>query len=473
MMKTDWDMEIDVLVIGAGACGFAAALAASELGVDVAIVEKYKELQGNTSVSSGSVPGAGTRFQKEAKIDDSPEIFIKDLLKKSGPHEAEELTRLLAYESASLIEWLVDYVKADMQLITDYRHVGHSVPRLHAPAARKGKFLLEDMLRAAKSRNIPIAVGNPVESLITDKEGSVIGAVVRGDRVDVQKIRAKKIILATNGFAANREMVRKYCPEIAEAEYFGAHGSTGEAIQWGMQLGAQIANMGAYQGYAIVAYPHGSLMSWTTVEKGGIIVTQEGERFGDESIGYSGYTPNVLAHGTAGVGHTRLAYAIYDTRIRDYVASHEEEYRDLLEIGGVKEKNTIIELADVYGLDHKILNETIQTYNEAARGKIKDNFGRMDFGFAPLVPPYVICQITPGLFHTQGGLKVNHLGMVLNAEDQVIRNLFAGGGVAAGISGRTGAMGYASGNGLLSALGLGRIAGRTAGREIIEGSNIT
>ena len=465
-----WDMEIEILVIGAGGCGLAAALSANELGAEVGVVEKFEKFQGNTTFSSGSIPGAGTKFQREANIDDSPEQFIEDLLHKSGPHDVEELTRLLAYESAPLVEWLVDYVKVDLRLITDYRHVGHSVPRLHAPPSRKGEYLQNDMLRAVRGRGIPIAVGNPVQSLVTDDEGAVVGAIVRGERIGEQKIRAKKIILAANGFAANPEMVRKYCPEIAEAEYFGAHGSTGEAIVWGEQLGGQLANIGAYQGYAIVSYPHGSLLSWTTVEKGGIIVDQNGRRFGDESIGYSGYAPDVLAHGVRSPGHPRLAYAIFDTRIRDYVASHEEEFRELLELGGIKDRASFADLASAYGLDPQSLKETIQSYNAAASGEIKDEFGRTDFGFAPLEPRYVICQVTPGLFHTQGGLKVNHLGMVLRSDDQIIRNLFAGGGVAAGISGRMGARGYASGNGLLSALGLGRIAGRTAAKGEIEGA---
>ena len=107
-MSTHWDMEIDILVIGAGGCGLAAALSANEMGVEVGVVEKYEEFQGNTTLSTGSVPGAGTRFQREAGIDDSPEKLIEDLLRKSGPHEAEELTRLLAHQSAPLVEWLVD-----------------------------------------------------------------------------------------------------------------------------------------------------------------------------------------------------------------------------------------------------------------------------------------------------------------------------------------------------------------------------
>ncbi|HLC20597.1 MAG TPA: FAD-binding protein, partial [Candidatus Methylomirabilis sp.] len=95
-----------------------------------------------------------------------------------------------------------------------------------------------------------------------------------------------------------------------------------------------------------------------------------------------------------------------------------------------------------------------------------DPFGRASFGLAPLAPPYFICRVVPGLFNTQGGLKVDTAARVLGADGRPIPNLFAGGGAAAGISGRTGGAGYASGSGLLTALGLGRIAGRTAAREI-------
>jgi fumarate reductase flavoprotein subunit len=94
-----------------------------------------------------------------------------------------------------------------------------------------------------------------------------------------------------------------------------------------------------------------------------------------------------------------------------------------------------------------------------------DVFGRRDFGIAPLVGPFYSCRVVPGLFHTQGGLKVDLDGRVLKADGTPIPNLFAGGGVAAGLSGRSGAAGYASGNGLLSAIGLGRLAGLAAAHE--------
>ena len=101
---------------------------------------------------------------------------------------------------------------------------------------------------------------------------------------------------------------------------------------WGEQLGAALGNIGAYQGYAAVSDPHGSLLSWTTIEKGGIIVNGAGHRFGDESAGYSGYTPNVMAQGGP-------CFAIFDQKIFDVTAA-EEEFVELANYGGVKKADT-------------------------------------------------------------------------------------------------------------------------------------
>lgn len=459
-MSESWDLSVDVLVVGAGGCGLVAGLAAHEGGVEAVVVEKFSRVNGNTTLSTGSVPGAGTRFQREAGIEDSPERMIADLLAVSGPHDLPGLTTRMAHQSASLVEWLVDEMGVDLRIITDYKHVGHTVARLHAPPSRKGQHLSDDLVRALKQRDIPIAVGNTATSLITDDNGAVIGAVVETESNRVSRIRGAKIILATNGFGANAELVARFCPEIAGADYYGAHGSAGEAILWGEQLGAALANMSAYQGYAALAYPHGSLMTWTLIEKGGFIVNSGAKRFGNESAGYSGFTRDVRAQGG-------FCYAILDTRIRDYAAANEEEFRELLHLGGVKEAPDMARLAAIYGLDGKTLERTLEGYNRAAEGKAPDPFRRGDFAMAPLRPPFAICQVTPGLFHTQGGLMIDDDARVLDTGGRPIPNLFAGGGAAGGISGKSGAGGYASGNGLLTAMGLGRIAGKAAAREIL------
>ncbi len=451
-MSTSADFETDLLVIGAGGCGLAAAIAAHDAGLSVAIVEKRDRPGGNSALSTGSIPGAGSKYQDAAGIEDSPEQLIADLQSVAGLHDADALTRLMAEQSAPLVEWLIDDLGARMELVTAYKHVGHSVPRLHAPRSRRGQDLVDDLLRFVSDRGIPIAVGQGVERLIVD-DGAVTGAVIGGDH-----IRAAKTLLATNGFAGNREMVARWCPEIAEAEYFGALGSTGEAIAWGEALGAGLGNMAAYQGYAAVAYPQGSLLSWTTIEKGGVLVGQDGRRFGNEDAGYSGYAPEVMRQGP-------FAYAIYDTRIHE-IAAQEEEYAEMAEMGAVRWSDDPHSLGEPFSIPGDALAETLDAYNTAAGGAGSDPFGRRKFELAPLRPPYAIVRVKPGLFHTQGGLAVDTHARVITPAGSPIPNLFAGGGAAAGISGRAGAGGYASGNGLLTALGLGRIAGLRAAWEI-------
>jgi fumarate reductase flavoprotein subunit len=378
--------------------------------------------------------------------------MVADLIAVSGPHDADDLTRLMAEQSAPLCEWLIDGLGARMELITAYKHVGHTVERLHAPRSRRGQDLVDDLLGFVADRDIPLAVGNPVDDLIVE-DGSVTGALVAGEAV-----ACRKVLLATNGFAANRAMVCQWCPEIAAADYFGAPGSTGDAVLWGQRYGAALGNMAAYQGYAAVAYPQGQLLSWTTIEKGGILVGADGRRFGNEDAGYSGFAPSVMGQGD-------LAYAIYDRRIHD-IAAQEEEYAEMAQMGAAHWAETPRALAEAGGVDPAGLAVTLEAYNAAALGQTADTLGRTKFALAPLQPPYAIVTVKPGLFHTQGGLLIDSHARVQRASGGVIANLFAGGGAAAGISGRSGAGGYASGNGLLTALGLGRIAGLRAAAEV-------
>jgi fumarate reductase flavoprotein subunit len=450
--------DVDVLVVGAGACGLAAAIATHDAGASVAIIEKLDRPGGNSSLSTGSVPAAGTRFQRDAGIEDSPERFIADLVRTGGPTDCPQLLRRLAETSAATVEWLVDSVGARMALVTAYKHVGHSVPRLHAPVSRRGQDLVDDLLSAVEKRSIPLAVGNGARALVSDANDGVIGADIETTNGERQRILARKVVLAVNGFAGNRDLVARFCPEISGAQYFGARGSTGEAVLWGEQLGAALGNIGAYQGYAAVSDPHGSLLSWTTIEKGGIIVNGAGQRFGDESAGYSGYTPNVMAQGGP-------CFAIFDQKIFD-IAALEEEFVELANYGGIKKASTAAELAKMYSLDPVALTATVEIFNKAARGQPPDVFGRREFALAPLTGALYICRVVPALFHTQGGLMVDIDGRVLRPNGRPIANLFAGGGAAAGLSGRSGAAGYASGNGLLSAIGLGRLAGLAAAQEI-------
>lgn len=449
--------DVDVVVVGAGAGGLVASLAATDAGASAVVLEKQDRAGGNSALSTGSIPGAGTRWQRAAGIEDGPDTFAADLLRQSGPHEAEHLVGRLAEISAAVVEWLVDTHRVDLRLITDYKHVGHTRPRLHAPLSRKGEDLVRDLLAACRRAGIEVLLNNPVTDLLVE-DGRVGGVDVESDRVARYQLRSSSVVLATNGYGANRELVARWAPDIAAADYFGARGSTGDGILWGEQLGAALGNIGAYQGYAAVSYPHGSLLTWTTVEKGGIVVDRNGRRFGDESRGYSGFAADVLA----AEGRTLV---IFDARIRDDAAAHEQEFRELVQMGGVREFAGVDEMAAFIGCEAGVLAQTLQHAATAAAGKAVDAFGRLDWGNGPLVAPYVAGWTVPGMFHTQGGLQVDDDARVVRQDGAVIEGLYAVGGAAVGISGRAGGHGYSSGSGLLSAVGLGALAGRSAAQS--------
>src|SRR3974390_2761318 len=107
--------DADVLVIGAGACGLATAIAAHDSGVSVAIIEKLDRVGGNSALSTGSVPAAGSRFQREAGIADSPEQMVRDLMAVAKETDDLDEVQRLAEVSAETVEWLVDVVEARLQ----------------------------------------------------------------------------------------------------------------------------------------------------------------------------------------------------------------------------------------------------------------------------------------------------------------------------------------------------------------------
>lgn len=452
-----WTFETDVVVIGAGGCGLAAALAAAQGGVEALLLEKQARPWGNTARSGGMIPAAGTRFQREAGISETAEDFAADILNKNGHSSDPAMTLHLARISKELVEWLVDEVGVRLTFVGDFKYPGHTQFRMHAPPNRTGAALVADMRRAAEAHPaIELISDAPAVGLALDTAGEICGVVVQhGDQRE--RVRCKKVILASNGFAGNHAMVQEFCPDMAEALYFGGEGNTGEGILWGRDLGAALAFMDSYQAHANVAIPHQTLITYATIMEGGFHANQRGERFGNESAGYSEHALAVLAQPEG------VAWAIYDERIHQLALSF-DDYREADSAGAIRQADTMESLAGALGISPAGLAATFAQYQEIAAGDQPDPFGRTDA--RPLLPPFYGVKVSGALFHTQGGLVVDQDARVLRPDGSPIANLYAGGGVAAGISGH-GPEGYLSGNGLLTALGYGMLAGRHAARSIL------
>jgi fumarate reductase flavoprotein subunit len=262
------------------------------------------------------------------------------------------------------------------------------------------------------------------------------------------------LILACNGYGGAPDLVARHIPEMRHASYFGHTGNRGDAVSWGEALGAKLVHMSGYQGHGSLAHPHGILITWAVIMEGGFQINAKGERFSDESHGYSEQAAIVLAQ-TDGI-----AFDVFDERIAA-IARQFEDFRQAEASGAVIEAATITEMAQRLHVPASALGETFAQVEDAKRGGGKDRFGRSFAGAPPLSPPFKAVRVTGALFHTQGGLAVDAEARVVSVSGDRLPNLFAAGGAAAGVSGSQ-ASGYLSGNGLLTATVFGRIAGRHA-----------
>jgi fumarate reductase flavoprotein subunit len=446
------DFAVETLIVGSGACGMIAALAAREAGQEVLVLERDVVPSGSTALSAGLIPAAGTRFQRSAGITDDAEIFAADIQRKAHDENDPGLVAALASGAAPAIEWLADRFDLPFSLISDFDYPGHSRRRMHGLPTRSGRELVDRLRTACETQGIDIVCERCVTTLFATPDRRILGVAAMRPDGGIERIGCGRLILACNGFGGNREMVRAHMPGISDAIYFGHPGNQGEAMAWGEALGASIRHAGAYQGHGNVAHPHGILISWAVITQGGLQVNRAGERFWNEAQGYSEAARAVLAQPGG------IAFTIFDARIAE-IARQFADFQDAEKQGAVRAANDPETLARSLDLPPEALAKTLRCFEACKAGSSQDGFGRPLAEIAPLRPPYHAVKVTGALFHTQGGLATDVSGRVRRSDGGTLPNLWAAGGAACGVSG-AGDAGYLSGNGLLSAVVLGRAAGR-------------
>jgi succinate dehydrogenase/fumarate reductase flavoprotein subunit len=442
--------DVDLLVAGAGG-GLVGALRAAQLGARVLVVEanEYYSRGNNTSMSTAMIPGAGSRWQRAAGIEDSPAKFLGDIAAKTHGDFAEPVAEALAGLSAELVEWLADHAGLPIELPTDFHYPGHSAQRVHSIPGRHGSRLLRHLAEAvARQPRIDLLV--PARVTAAGRDGDELLVTVSYPDGGTEQISAGALLLATNGYGGNRDLVAEHLPEIAGAEYHGSEYSTGDALRIGDTFGAATSYLDAYQGHAGLSAEARTLVTWTVVMHGGFVTTMDGHRFGDETTGYSEYAAVLAAQpGASG-------WLVYDERIHNASFAF-GDYVDVVESGALRRGDSVEELATAIGVPAGALRAELGEATAVANGEqAKDRFGRTSFE-KPLTGPFYAVRIVPALFHTQGGLTVDRDARVLDDGGLPIPGLYASGGAAVSISGH-GAAGYLAGNGLLPALGLAYLA---------------
>lgn len=440
-----FDLDCETLIIGAGAGGLVAALAAHEAGQSVLVIEADPVPQGSTALSAGLIPAAGTKAQAGAGIEDTAALFAADIQAKANNENEQALVDRLADASGPVIDWLTDTFELPFSVVANFDYPGHSRRRMHGLPTRSGAELIDRLRATCETAGVDIICERRAYRLYLENDQVSGVAVMRPDG-GVETIGCDKLVLACNGFGGNRELVHQFMPEIENGVWFGHDGNRGEALLWGQEIGADLQHLNAYQGHGNVAHPHGILITWAVIMEGGVQVNCEGRRFWNETRGYSEAAQAVLSQPGG------EAYAIFDGRIAE-VARQFEDFKQAEATGAIKTSETLEGLADEFGLPR---SPFLQTMGDIPTDG-QDAFGR-NFNGKRLEAPFLGVRVTGALFHTQGGLRTGESGRVFRADGTLFPNLYACGGAACGVSG-SGDSGYLSGNGLLSAVVLGKLAG--------------
>lgn len=431
------DANTDVVVVGAGGSGMAAAIEAKRKGLNVILIEKLPMIGGTTALSSTAFNAGGSKIQMALKKPyTADDYYLK--LKGKGPDDAS--LRNLADLSGPTTDWLVD-MGADLgRVINGSQHTPKDGGAL-------GAMLVPVMKKQIDKLGIEPRTSTKAEDLYV-KDGRVAGVRVSHDN-GKYVIHAKGVILATGGFASNPELVAKYTPMWAGYPSTASRGATGDALAMATKVGAALGQMDR-SGPQTVAYQTGNgAVSLTNVRyNGAILVNEDGNRFVNELT----LTP-ILGKAIKDQ-KDRHAYLIFDQASVDRAALM-KKYK---EAGYFVEAPTLDALAKKLGINAENLSKTVAAYQKGMDDGVDHEFGRKDSRFSRIDKvPYYGAKISPASQTTYGGVKIDLKARAVTETGKVIPGLYVSGEAASQY-----------GQGVSIGVILGKLAADTAAEDIAK-----
>jgi len=441
--------KTDVVIIGAGAAGFTAAITAHDAGARVIVLEKQPIAGGNSLLAAGGMNAAGTRFQTAKGIKDTMDMMFKDTMEGGKNMNEPELVRILAANSVDSLEWLIS-LGADLSDVG--RLGGASVSRAHRPkgGSAVGAHIVGVLKKNADKRKIDIRTNSKVVKIIEDKKGNVTGVVVQGKHRNLYTIQAKAVINAAGGFSANPEKVAFYRPEYAGMTTSNQPGATGDGLDIGTAAGGKLRDMEQIQIHPTVAAGSRILITEAVRGNGAILVNREGWRFVNELTTRDAASAAILKQ------TGKSAFLVFDETVRKSLKQIEGYFHlDL-----VKEGGTLTELASKINVPASALTEAVERYNGAVAAKNDGEFKRPDLPLPLKTAKFYAIEVIPGIHYTMGGLKINALSQVIGKDGRPIPGFYAAGEVSGGVHGAN----RLGGNSISQTITYGRIAGTQAAK---------
>jgi fumarate reductase flavoprotein subunit len=451
---TDFEFQVPVIVIGGGACGTVAALSAHAAGAGVLLIEQDASPAGTTAMSQGLMCAAGTRQQKALGIDDDADVLYADIIAKTRGQTDPVIARAIADHSGPTLDWLTTEIGYPFDVDTSFRAAyGHSRQRMHTWHGHGGADMVQLLHQKLAERGIDVLMQARLVDIVADGP-RITGVIVERPDGRREAIGCSALVLACGGFAANHAMVAVNMPEAAAARHNGHEGNRGDGIRLGAALGAALGDMGSYQGYAMLADPHGITVPPGILVEGGFLLNTGGDRFTDEVADIAGMVHPVMAQPGG------AAWVVFDAAIEELCA-YTLEVQALRESGAIKVAASTEQLATLIGADPAAVAQSFADAEAAASQDRPDAKGRFWGKDHPPRFPVHAVKVCGAIYHTQGGLQIDGDARVVQTNGTKFVNMFAGGGAARGVSGPS-YWGYLPAMGIGSAITLGRIAGISA-----------
>lgn len=440
--------QADIVVIGAGGAGMAAAVQAHDDGVKkVVVLEKMPMVGGNTIRATGGINAAETPQQAKLGIKDSIEQMYKDTMKGGHNLNNPELVKVLCNNAKDAVQWLI-------KLGGNFNDVGFmggaTNKRCHRPTggAAVGPEVVKTLYNAVEARKIDLRTDSQVVDLIV-KNGAVAGVKVKGEDGKVYDINAKAVVNAAGGFAGNNAMVSKIIPRLKGFATTNHPGATGDGLLLSEKVKAAFVDMDQIQTHPTVVETTGVMVTEAVRGNGAVLINKEGKRFFDELNTRDAVSAAILKQTT---GH---AYMFFDDDVRKSLKAIEGYIKMP---GMVIQGKDLDEVAKNMGVPAANLKATMAQYaKDQAAGK-DSCCGRTKMERPLNKAPYYAILVTPAVHHTMGGVKINTKAQVIDVNGKVIPGYFAAGEVTGGVHGGN----RLGGNAQADIIVFGRIAGDSA-----------
>lgn len=408
------DCNTEVVVVGGGPGGMMAAIELADGGKKVILLEKHGVLGGDGPYISTAYQAAGSKVQKQLSGKQSTQEDFANFL-SSDKGSSKEMAKIVAEESPRVIDFLVDHGAEITQVANKFWHLPKN-------GSAPGEAVTPIFIKEVMARPIDVRVNNQATELILES-GKVVGIKVKPTNGNPYLIKADNVILATGGFAASKELIKKYAPDLISLGTTNSNGSLGLGHKMAEKAGAKLTDMTKVVVNPTTYNTGISHLSFTPVRHEAIIVSKEGVRIAKSNESDKTKLMEVMMKSSGGSGK---AYLVMDQTSVD----HLKVIKGYVDKGFIVSSPTIEGLAHKLGINAQNLANTVKLYQTNAKDGKDPQFGQTTFQTLLDHPPFYGCVVEPAVHATKGGIAINKNGEVLNKDGKVIPGLFAVGQTA-------------------------------------------